>query len=110
MHALTQPALIRLTHMSLLCLTPPLLSGGSWYQSCTPVSFDKSVLSAYCGLTYQNGTKKLSSINMAECYDAYEVTQQYGTLQCAGAALSLPGVTLGKFLRVHTLPRCQYSG
>lgn len=43
------------------------LPGGSWINSCGPIGFEKNVLTAYCGLTYSNGTQKLSVLNMTSC-------------------------------------------
>ena len=89
---------------------PHLHSAGNWYQSCTPASYDNYVLSAYCGLTYQNGTKKLSTVNLAECGFENYVTAQYGTLQCAGATLNLPGETSPQLQQGGTsciTPRCK---
>lgn len=48
------------------------LPPGSWQQSCAPISFQDvqpaptEELRAYCGLNYENGTQKISVLNITD--------------------------------------------
>jgi hypothetical protein len=61
------------------------------------MSYSGTVLAAYCGLTYNNGTAKLSVIDVTGCTttgsgssSVYNVVNTYGTLICLGTDTSLP--------------------
>lgn len=70
---------------------PPLvpLAGGLWYQSCSPYSYANSILKADCGMTFYNGTTKLSTLNTASCNN--NVVFSRGLLVCSNNVPALPG-------------------
>ena len=68
--------------------------GGPWSSSCSPISYTGTVLSAYCGLFFANGTTRVSRIDTSFCSaeSANQIVNQFGVLTCVGApAPSLPG-------------------
>ena len=68
--------------------------GGSWASSCSPISYTGTVLSAYCGLFFANGTARVSRIDTSFCSaeSANQIVNQFGVLTCVGTpAPSLPG-------------------
>ena len=81
---------------------PPCLTGGPWSTTCSPISYIGSVLSAYCGLFFPNGTARVSKIDTSVCTadSANQITNQYGALSCIGAAA--PGLPGGSWLQSCT--------
>ena len=68
-----------------------LCSGGSWSQSCSPIAWDGTTLSAYCGAT-SGSTQLLSSLDyVADCHPGSTVTNYNNALRCDAIGSELPG-------------------
>eukprot|EP00798_Chlamydomonas_sp_ICE-L_P028608 gene28608-31777_t len=67
------------------------LPGGSWYESCSPMSWSGTVLTAYCGLLTSSGGQQLSTIDTTLCASGSALTNIGNELSCVTIAPNLPG-------------------
>ena len=65
---------------------------GAWSASCSPVSYNGTVLTAYCGLFFANGTARVSRIDTALCTadSSNQIDNEYGVLTCVGTSAPTP--------------------
>jgi hypothetical protein len=83
-------------------VVPP---SGDWYTQCSPMGFNNSILSAFCGLTFSNGTARLSVLNTTDCASDEGVKAVNGVLACSSAATFLPPGTWLDGCTVQTYDR-----
>lgn len=70
------------------------LPAGSWYQSCSPISYSDSLLKAFCGRISRQGQPIVSMLNTTLCASSSSgVFNNFGFLACGTASQwSLPGM------------------
>jgi hypothetical protein len=88
----------RLVCSALATSGPVVPPSGNWYTECSPMGFNNSILSAYCSLTYGNGTARMSRLNTTLCSSSNgQIKAAFGQLLCDSTAPFLPG---GDWLKV----------
>ena len=66
-------------------------AGGSWSESCAPMSWEGGVLKAYCGLL-TNDKDTLSTLDYAaSCAPGSGVTNLNNELRCGVSGQAVPG-------------------